>query len=212
MANSNAIRTALKIMNRVLELRYAGLKLKESKSDLRVILIELRNELPAEILFNVEQVLRRRSGRDFFNQLSTVIYCAEAALRVAEQMDGYHAEALEINALIDRAKIAEDSADAAAAWRDHINSPEVAQERFAEYSPKMKKHFVDRSHDEALRMNEGIALALRLITCMKGDYKVGGAVAGCLIRDGFHEVDYLVQVAARKYAQQGTAEITAHVI
>lgn len=95
--NSNGIRSALKIMKRVYELRAAGLKLKESKSDLRVILCELSNELPADILFNVGQVLRRRSGRDFFNHLSTVIYCSEASLRVAEQMDEYHAEALEMN-------------------------------------------------------------------------------------------------------------------
>lgn len=100
MANSNAIRSALKIMNRVLELRYAGLKLKESKQDLRVILTELRNELPVDILVNVERVLKRRAGRDFFNELSTVIYCAEASLRVADQMDGYHVEALVMDAEI----------------------------------------------------------------------------------------------------------------
>lgn len=103
MSNSNGIKAALKVMNRVYELRTAGLKLKESKSDLRVILCEMSNELPAEILFNVEQVLKRRSGRDFFNQLSTVIYCAEAALRVAEQMDEKHAEALAMDAIADGA-------------------------------------------------------------------------------------------------------------
>ena len=211
MTNSNAIRTALKFMNRLYELRSSGIKLKVYKEELRTaILCDMRSELPAEILFNVEQVLRRRSGRDFFNQLSTVIYCAEAALRVAEQMDGYHAEALEMNALIDEAKIAEDSATTAAAWRDHINSPEVMQERFAEYRPKFKNTFIDRSHDEALRMNEGIDVALRVLTCLRGAYKAEESVAGCLLRDGYDEVDYLVQVAGRKYAQQGTAEITAH--
>lgn len=122
-----------------------------------------------------------------------------------------HEEALKMNVLIDHAEIAESSADVAAAWRDHINSPEAAQERFAEYSPKMKKHFVDRSHDEALRMNEGIDLALKIASLLNDcKYGVEGAMTGALIRDGYHEVDYLVQVAARKYAQHGTAEITAH--
>ena len=129
---------------------------------------------------------------------------------MAALVEAAHAEALKMNILIDHAEIAEDSATTAAAWRDHINSPEVMQERFAEYSPKFKKHFIDRSHDDALRMNEGIDIAMRVLTCLKGAHKAEDSVAGCLIRDGYHEVNYLVQVAARKHAQRGTAEITTH--
>lgn len=101
MGNSNVIRKALVIMNRVYELRTAGLKLKENKESLRAILIDLRDGMPAQVLVNVESVIKRRSGRDFFNCLNTAIYCTEACLRVAEQMDGYHAEALAINDFID---------------------------------------------------------------------------------------------------------------
>lgn len=107
-------------------------------------------------------------------------------------------EALKMNALIDHAEIAEtDLARRALCFR--LN-----------YTAEGQVRRIKEAHAEALRMNEGIDLALRILTCMKGDYKVGGAVAGCLIRDGYHEVDYLIQVAARKYAQQGTAEIITH--
>lgn len=131
--NSNAIRSALKIMTRVYELRAAGLKLKESKSDLRVILCELSNELPADILFNVEKVLKRRSGRDFFNHLSTVIYCAEAALRVSEQMDAYHAEALRMNDAIDNdagyASLRDDDSDFCRDVRARMMTKKSAQDQ-----------------------------------------------------------------------------------
>lgn len=307
MANSIAIRTALKIMNRVLELRNAGLKLKVHKEELRsAVLIDLRSELPAEILYNVEQVLRRRSGRDFFNHLSTVICCAEAALRVAEQMDAYHAEALEMNLKHTRDNFEEkytatmqynefeesEMAEArgmndafdrsfhrrAANWGamdwmsreialekahdealrmnaaldiefasiDALAPDEDSKKKFKAIASKYEvgcvmgvnaahdealkmnilidhaeiaaktyrrpenRDFIEAAHAEALRMNQGIDVALRVLTCMNGAYHAEESLSGVLIRDGFHEVDYLVQVAARKYAQQGTAEITAH--
>lgn len=109
-----------------------------------------------------------------------------------------HEEALKMNILTDHAEIAEsDLARRALCFR--LN-----------YTAEGRERRIKEAHAEALCMNEGIDIALRVLTCMKGAYKAEESVAGCLIRDGYHEVDYLVQVAARKYAQQGTAEITAH--
>lgn len=165
MANSNAIRSALKIMNRVYELRAAGLKLKESKSDLRVVLLELRNELPAEILFNVEKVLSRRSGRDFFSHLSTVIYCAEAALRVAEQMDGYHAEALRMNDAIDNdrgySSLSGDDADFCRGVRAEKQTKEMTRQHqehherreFWFHCQSVRDGLIAAAHTEALAIN-----------------------------------------------------------
>lgn len=50
MKNPNGIRAALQIITRVSELLNAGLKLKEQKTTLRRVLLELANEVPAEIL------------------------------------------------------------------------------------------------------------------------------------------------------------------
>lgn len=69
----------------------------------------------------------------------------------------------------------------------------------------------EADHAEALRMNEGIDLAFKIASLLDDcKYGVEGAMHGALIRDGYDEIDYLVQVAARKMAQEGTAEITAH--
>lgn len=164
--NSNSIRSALKIMNRVYELRTAGLKLKESKSDLRVILCELYNELPADILFNVEKVLKRRSGRDFFNHLSTVIYCAEASLRVSEQMDAYHAEALSMNDAFDTSFHRR-----AANWG--------AMDSMSKWIE------IDKAHEEALRINgtsaQDQAITQTLARHNSLSHKIGLAFAGAAL-------------------------------
>lgn len=167
--NSNSIRSALKIMNRVYELRTAGLKLKESKSDLRVILCELYNELPADILFNVEKVLKRRSGRDFFNHLSTVIYCAEASLRVSEQMDAMHAEALAMN---DEFNIA------------NVNAARV-QSQYRNASQEHQERWVEEAHTEALRINgtsaQDQAITQTLARQNSLSHKIGLAFAGAAL-------------------------------
>lgn len=98
--------------------------------------------------------------------------------------------------------------------RDNLTPEQRAIQKRREgmdvYGEKFAQQFAN-DRDEALRMNEGIDLALKIASLLDDcRYGVEGAMHGALIRDGFHEVDYLVEVAARKLAQEGTAEITAH--
>lgn len=59
---------------------------------------------------------------------------------------------------------------------------------------------MDAIHAEALEMNAGIELALRIISAMGGSESAGDAAGGCLYRDGFNEINYLVSVALSLYA------------
>lgn len=60
----------------------------------------------------------------------------------------------------------------------------------------------DEAHAEALEMDMGIELALRIIAAMGGSESAGDAAGGCLYRDGFNEINYLVSVALILYAQR----------
>lgn len=64
-------------------------------------------------------------------------------------------------------------------------------------------------HAEALEMNMGIELALRIIAAMGGNESPGDAAGGCLYRGGFNEINYLVSVALSLYARREEAHTEA---
>lgn len=66
MANSNAIRTALKTVSRMIELRSSGIKLKVYKAELLTMMCDLQKDLPAEVNWYLTQAHRSRSGETFF--------------------------------------------------------------------------------------------------------------------------------------------------
>lgn len=100
MANSNSIHSVMKVMYRVEELLNAGLKLKELKNDLRVIKLEMSEGVPVHILVAVDRALRSVSNKIFSERVKDAIKTAYAALRVADQMDAIHAEALAYDATL----------------------------------------------------------------------------------------------------------------
>ncbi|KTI91624.1 hypothetical protein [Enterobacter hormaechei] len=64
---------------------------------------------------------------------------------------------------------------------------------------------VEEAHAEALEMNVGIELALHIITKLAKPGEVveaGDAAGGCLYRDGFNDINYLVSVALRMYRER----------
>lgn len=93
MKNSNGIRAALQIIARVSELLNAGLKLKEQKTTLRRVLLELTNEAPAEILEAVSIALRSPSNVIFADRVRSALEVANSALSLAEHLDSVHVEA-----------------------------------------------------------------------------------------------------------------------
>ncbi|MFU0885908.1 hypothetical protein ACM26S_07760 [Kluyvera sichuanensis] len=90
MKNSNGIRAALQIIARVSELLNAGLKLKDQKTTLRRVLLELANEAPAEILEAVSVALRFPSNVIFGQRVTFALEVASGALALAEHMDAEH--------------------------------------------------------------------------------------------------------------------------
>lgn len=62
MKSSNGTSAAIQIINHLNELLNAGLKLKEHKTTLRRVSLELANEAPAEILEAVYVALRSPSN------------------------------------------------------------------------------------------------------------------------------------------------------
>lgn len=101
MKNSNGIRAALQIITRVSELLNAGLKLKEQKTTLRRVLLELANEAPAEILEAVSIALRSPSNVIFADRVRSALEVANSALSLAEHLDSVHVEAVAVNETID---------------------------------------------------------------------------------------------------------------
>lgn len=74
---------------------------------------------------------------------------------------------------------------------------DIYGERFAE--------MYARDYAEALEMNVGIELALHIITKLAKPGEVveaGDAAGGCLYRDGFSDINYLVSVALRMYRER----------
>ncbi|KZR46946.1 hypothetical protein A3N68_14355 [Enterobacter asburiae] len=71
---------------------------------------------------------------------------------------------------------------------------DIYGERFAE--------MYARDYAEALEMNVGIELALHIITKMGGCEGAGDAAGGCLYRDGFNEINYLVSLALSLYEKR----------
>lgn len=78
---------------------------------------------------------------------------------------------------------------------------DIYGERFAE--------MYARDFAEALEMNVGIELALHIITKMGGSEGAGDAAGGCLYRDGFNEINYLVSVALSIYEKRETEHAEA---
>ncbi|MEH4987365.1 hypothetical protein PO461_07970 [Enterobacter asburiae] len=110
----------------------------------------------------------------------------------AVDMEAIHAEALELNAEIDDGK----TMDMYHKW----NTAPTAQ---------IRRDMLAVAHTEALVMNVGIELALHIITAMGGSESAGDAAGGCLYRDGFNEINYLVSVALSLYSQRETAHAEA---
>lgn len=125
MKNSNGIRAAIEIISRVNELLNAGLKLKDQKTTLRRVLLELANEAPAEILEAVHVALRSPSNVIFCQRVSHALEVANSALALAEQMDD-HVEALEMNFRIDC------TAHLNCRHMDHVNAMYVSMRNEAE--------------------------------------------------------------------------------
>jgi hypothetical protein len=107
-------------------------------------------------------------------------------------IDACHAEALELNAEFDDGK----TMDMYHKW----NTAPTAQ---------IRRDMLAVAHTEALVMKEGIELALHIITAMGGSESAGDAAGGCLYRDGFNEINYLVSVALSLYSQRETAHAEA---
>lgn len=101
MKSSNGIRASIQIITRVNELLNAGLKLKDQKTTLRCVLLELANEAPAEILEAVSVALRSSSNVIFGERVRSALAVANTALALAEHMDSVHVEALAINETVD---------------------------------------------------------------------------------------------------------------
>lgn len=251
MANSNTIRTALKTVSRMIELRSSGIKLKVYKAELLTMMCDLQKDLPAEVNWYLTQAHRSRSGETFFRRLRDAEAIIVSALRVAEQMDGYHAEALEMDEdfecrayTVEHAQeqfkeldpevrgevIAEKHTEAlainaafdssfhrrAANWGAmDMLSREVALDKAHQealehnlnvinqqihadaYNRPENRCLVDGVHGDALRMNAGIDRAVEIIKLMALMPGAGDAAGGCLYRDGFDEINYLVEVALR---------------
>lgn len=152
-------------------------------------------------------------------------------LRCADQLDEYvepnpHAaqtveqQTRELNAALTRVLDVEQAHDEALIENDEFDgiirdglTPEqraiqsrregidIYGERFAE--------MYARDFAEALEMNVGIELALHIITKMGGSEGAGDAAGGCLYRDGFNEINYLVSVALSIYEKRETEHAEA---
>lgn len=97
-----------------------------------------------------------------------------ASLTRVLDVEEAHAEALDINA-----------------WIDDLTQNGVESKRLDIFCFQVRED----DHAEALEMNVGIELALHIITKMGGSEGAGDAAGGCLYRDGFNEINYLVSVA-----------------
>lgn len=65
------------------------------------------------------------------------------------------------------------------------------------------------AHAEALRMNEGIDQAFRIIKALDGVYGAASGASGCLMRDDYTDVAYLVSVASRMFGDYDEAHSEA---
>ncbi|HHA2246066.1 TPA: hypothetical protein ACOEHG_000893 [Enterobacter ludwigii] len=99
-------------------------------------------------------------------------------------IEACHAEALELNDEIDDGK----TMDMYHKW----NTAPTAQ---------IRRDMLAAAHSEALVMNEGIELSLRIISAMGGSEGAGDAAGACLYRDDFNEINCLVSVALSLYAR-----------
>lgn len=119
-----------------------------------------------------------------------------AALTRVLDVEEAHAEALEENAAIDAEK----------SIRAELPAAHAAQVMFyAANDSAARRDIVNRDHAEALEMNVGIELALHIITKLAKPGEVveaGDAAGGCLYRDGFNDINYLVSVALRMYRER----------
>ena len=246
MANSNAIRTALKTVCRMIELRSSGIKLKVYKAELLTMMCDLQKDLSAEVNWYLTQAHRSRSGETFFRRLRYAEAIIVSALRLAEQMDAYHAEALRMNDAIDNdrgyASLSGDDADFCRGVRAEKQTKEMDRQHQEHHERRefwfhcqsvrdgliaaahtealainaafdssfhrraanwgamdmlSREVALDKAHQEALLMNAGIDRAVEIIKLMALMPGAGDAAGGCLYRDGFDEINYLVEVAQR---------------
>ena len=177
MSNSNGIKAALNVMKRVRELKDSGLKLKEHKSELRNILCELANEVPSEVLVAVSRAVKSVSNEVFFSRLTGAIVDAEWALKVAEQMDEKHAEALEMNEAHDRAEeINMEAMHAEALEMNAAMSMPVTETKFTLYrvaNDFVRKAIFDGDHAQALDIDY----------CVEAVKEGGGYLGGYVVQN-----------------------------
>lgn len=83
MTKITAIKTAIDMLNRTIELRNAGLKLKFHKTALLNLLCDHGSELPADIAWLVSRAIRSASGVAFFNRAADAL--AQATNRLATE-------------------------------------------------------------------------------------------------------------------------------
>ncbi|BFU34127.1 hypothetical protein [Enterobacter asburiae] len=140
-------------------------------------------------------------------------------LRCADQLDEYvepnpHAaqtvehQTRELNAALNRVlDVEEANAEALDinAWIDDLTQNGVDSKRLDNFCFQIRED----DHAEALEMNVGIELALHIITKMVGNVGAGDAAGGCLYRDGFNEINYLVSVALGMYEKRETEHAEA---
>lgn len=82
---------------------------------------------------------------------------------------------------------------------------DVVKREFHFHAKSVQSEVVELAHGAALEMNVGIELALHIITKLAKPGEVveaGDAAGGCLYRDGFNDINYLVSVALRMYRER----------
>lgn len=82
---------------------------------------------------------------------------------------------------------------------------DVVKREFHFHAKSVQSEIVELAHGAALEMNVGIELALHIITKLAKPGEVveaGDAAGGCLYRDGFNDINYLVSVALRMYRER----------
>ena len=99
----------------------------------------------------------------------------------AEDIDALHAEAMDMNAEVDLVR-----------W-DAAMTAERAMDDACRVA--------DAAHAEALEMNVGIELAKHIMAAMKDSDDAADAARGCLARDGFNEINFIIHAALMARAE-----------
>ncbi len=89
---------------------------------------------------------------------------------------------------------------AAEQWDDWANAHD---------SRKTEAQMIESDHEEALKMNEGIDQAFRIIKALDGVHGSASGASACLMRDDYTDVAYLVSVASRMFGDYDEAHSEA---